>query len=103
MRRFLPGCGQFTRGRRPLLRRQAQTLLLEDLKGPGVHDIAENEGQSRRGFCALLHASLPKDPRQSPGFLLLCTFSLQIDVFRGWAMLGSNQRPLPCESSAMVC
>jgi hypothetical protein len=88
MRRLLPDYGQFTRGRRPLLRRQAQTLLREDLEGRGVHDIAGNEGQRRRGFCMLLHAVLRQDPNHSPGFLSLCTFSLQIDVFRGWAMLG---------------
>jgi hypothetical protein len=28
---------------------------------------------------------------------------LQIIVFEGWAMLGSNQRPLPCEGSTIVC
>src|SRR5215213_3338049 len=29
-----------------------------------------------------------------------CTFFLQNSVFLEWAMLGSNQRPLPCESEA---
>jgi hypothetical protein len=29
--------------------------------------------------------------------------SLQNGIFLGWAMLGSNQRPLPCEGSAIVC
>jgi hypothetical protein len=28
---------------------------------------------------------------------------LQIRKFREWAMLGSNQRPLPCEGSTIVC
>src|SRR5687768_8231307 len=27
---------------------------------------------------------------------------LQTRVFSGWAMLGSNQRPLPCESEACL-
>jgi hypothetical protein len=27
----------------------------------------------------------------------------QIITFYGWAMLGSNQRPLPCEGTVMVC
>jgi hypothetical protein len=30
-------------------------------------------------------------------------FCLQIAGFMEWAMLVSNQRPLPCEGSAMVC
>ena len=30
-------------------------------------------------------------------------FYLQNDTFHEWAMLGSNQRPLPCEGSAIVC
>jgi hypothetical protein len=31
------------------------------------------------------------------------TFYLQMQSFIEWAMLGSNQRPLLCESSAIVC
>jgi hypothetical protein len=30
------------------------------------------------------------------------TFSLQTEKFRVWAMLGSNQRPLPCEGSEAI-
>jgi len=30
-------------------------------------------------------------------------FCLQIAAFSKWAMLGSNQRPLPCEVSTIVC
>ena len=30
-------------------------------------------------------------------------FSLQRRTFPEWAMLGSNQRPLPCEGSTIVC
>jgi hypothetical protein len=29
--------------------------------------------------------------------------SLQNGIFLGWAMLGSNQRPLLCEGSVIVC
>jgi hypothetical protein len=31
------------------------------------------------------------------------TFDLQNAAFAEWAMLGSNQRPLPCEGSVIVC
>jgi hypothetical protein len=34
-----------------------------------------------------------------PGLLLVLTFFLQKPTFLEWAMLGSNQRPLPCEFS----
>jgi hypothetical protein len=30
-------------------------------------------------------------------------FSLQNSIFSEWAMLGSNQRPLPCEGSLIGC
>ena len=30
------------------------------------------------------------------------TFSLQTEKFRAWAMLGSNQRPLPCEVRSVM-
>jgi hypothetical protein len=30
-------------------------------------------------------------------------FSLQMRYFSEWAMLGSNQRPLPCEGSVIAC
>jgi hypothetical protein len=30
------------------------------------------------------------------------TFSLQTEKFRVWAMLGSNQRPLPCEGRSIT-
>ena len=32
---------------------------------------------------------------------LSATFHLQNSILRRWAMLGSNQRPLPCEGSAL--
>jgi hypothetical protein len=31
------------------------------------------------------------------------TFYLQNTAFSEWAMLGSNQRPLPCEGSKILC
>jgi hypothetical protein len=40
-------------------------------------------------------------PGATPGLLFAITFSLQKRGFRKWAMLGSNQRPLPCEGSAL--
>jgi hypothetical protein len=39
----------------------------------------------------------------SPALSLTLTFSLQNSIFPEWAMLGSNQRPLPCEGSTIVC
>src|SRR5215204_3436432 len=39
----------------------------------------------------------------APTYLEFHDFYLQIDAFLGWAMLGSNQRPLPCEGSTLVC
>jgi hypothetical protein len=66
-------------------------------------EVAKNEGQVPRRFYALLHMLLRKDLSHTPGLLLLRTFSLQLSVFLRWAMLGSNQRPLPCEGRAIVC
>src|SRR5215204_5034472 len=40
-------------------------------------------------------------PGASPGRPLTLTFFLQNAIFSQWAMLGSNQRPLPCEGSAL--
>jgi hypothetical protein len=39
----------------------------------------------------------------NPALSLTLTFSLQNSIFPEWAMLGSNQRPLPCEGSTIVC
>jgi hypothetical protein len=44
-----------------------------------------------------------KVPDTQHSLYLCLAFYLQIEGFREWAMLGSNQRPLPCEGSAMVC
>jgi hypothetical protein len=43
--------------------------------------------------------------QQSSFSALLCdeVILLQISTFSKWAMLGSNQRPLPCEGSKIVC
>jgi hypothetical protein len=41
---------------------------------------------------------LHKDPSIHQRTSLVNTFFLQIRSFIEWAMLGSNQRPLPCES-----
>jgi hypothetical protein len=35
----------------------------------------------------------------NPALLLAVIFVLQNAAFPKWAMLGSNQRPLPCEGS----
>jgi hypothetical protein len=37
-----------------------------------------------------------------PAILLGTAFILQNTAFSGWAMLGSNQRPLPCEVKALL-
>ncbi len=37
----------------------------------------------------------------SNSFLVCSAFYLQNAAFSEWAMLGSNQRPLPCEGSAL--
>jgi hypothetical protein len=42
-------------------------------------------------------------PEEMPALLRASTFFLQIAVFEEWAMLGSNQRPLPCESTKIGC
>jgi hypothetical protein len=34
---------------------------------------------------------------------LRLSFLLYLQVFTEWAMLRSNQRPLPCEGSTIVC
>jgi hypothetical protein len=44
-----------------------------------------------------------KRPEVLLAILLSTTYNLQIGTFLEWAMLGSNQRPLPCESSVIVC
>ena len=36
------------------------------------------------------------------GLFLSCAFSLQKEGFCEWAMLGSNQRPLPCEVKVLL-
>ena len=49
-------------------------------------------------------ARLPhKCSRACPDLSLTFHVFLQKAVFTKWAMLGSNQRPLPCEGSVIVC
>ena|SRR5918995_4456764 len=52
---------------------------------------------------ALLHGCCTKAPERIQGLCACLAFYPQIVVFYGWAMLGSNQRPLPCEGSVIVC
>ena len=40
-------------------------------------------------------------PDASSGLRFTLVFYLQNATFDKWAMLGSNQRPLPCEGSAL--
>jgi hypothetical protein len=40
-------------------------------------------------------------PESLPALLRNLKFFLQNAIFLEWAMLGSNQRPLPCEGSAL--
>ena len=50
---------------------------------------------------ALLRGCCTKAPESIQGLCACLAFYPQIVVFYGWAMLGSNQRPLPCEGSAL--
>jgi hypothetical protein len=40
-------------------------------------------------------------PVETADLFLRSTICLQNSIFSEWAMLGSNQRPLPCEGSAL--
>ena len=42
-----------------------------------------------------------KEPTRITDLLVSSTVLLQNITFLEWAMLGSNQRPLPCEGSAL--
>jgi len=53
----------------------------------------------RAVFSALLHESWAV----VGGAIFGATKVLQSSAFNKWAMLGSNQRPLPCEGSTIVC
>jgi hypothetical protein len=50
---------------------------------------------------ALLHGCRTKAPECVRAPLSPSKFWLQYEESREWAMLGSNQRPLPCEGSAL--
>jgi hypothetical protein len=54
-------------------------------------------------FCILLPRLLHKATINMRDARLCFMFYLRNGVFREWAMLGSNQRPLPCECSVIVC
>src|SRR5215213_10182711 len=51
---------------------------------------------------ALLHGCCTKARERVRDLLLPSTFYLQNEIFWEWAMLGSNQRPLPCEVRSIM-
>ncbi len=55
------------------------------------------------GVVGLVPSRLVFAPVGGAGSGLCEAFYLQNEKFWEWAMLGSNQRPLPCESSVIVC
>jgi hypothetical protein len=66
---------------------------------PDVRDLMPGtEFRSAQG--QLLHKG--RGRAMEPPFVLR-RFTCKNATFVEWAMLGSNQRPLPCESSAIVC
>ena len=65
--------------------------------------ILSPDGRTLRVNRAWEKLWLHSGPKTSQCLVLHSAFLLQIAEFSEWAMLGSNQRPLPCEFSAMVC
>ena len=66
--------------------------------------MAVMESRGRLGLQKLRHVAarlLHKGPASDRSFYLCFVFYLQNSTFSEWAMLGSNQRPLPCEGSAL--
>src|SRR5215211_7231614 len=51
---------------------------------------------------ALLHDCRTMAPERVQDLLLPSTFYLQNEISWEWAMLGSNQRPLPCEGRSIT-
>ena len=51
---------------------------------------------------ALLHGCRALARERVRDLLLPSTFYLQNEIFWEWAMLGSNQRPLPCEGRSRM-
>src|SRR5215208_4865791 len=51
---------------------------------------------------ALLHGCRTMARERVRDLLLPSTFYLQNEIFWEWAMLGSNQRPLPCEGRSIT-
>ena len=91
------------------------------LSRPGLPIIAEMKGSERMNCavgqtasppsshtgCAITLAALlggcrTKALGRGRDLLLPSTFFLQTAVFTKWAMLGSNQRPLPCEGRSIT-
>ena len=52
---------------------------------------------------ALLHGCRTMARERVRDLLLPSTFYLQNEIFWEWAMLGSNQRPLPCKGGKILC
>ena len=70
---------------------------------PGFTEFLQIEIFLRDGFNIPGHLLrlLHKGPASMRGIRVYSTFYLQSSTFLEWAMLGSNQRPLPCEGSAL--
>jgi hypothetical protein len=49
-----------------------------------------------------MHSCRTNAPERVRNLLLSSAFHLQNEVSWEWAMLGSNQRPLPCEGKAFL-
>jgi hypothetical protein len=63
------------------------------------HSTGRALDDALRWYLPALHEA--PDARQS---IHLCSaFSLQTEQFSKWTMLRSNQRPLPCEGSVIIC
>jgi hypothetical protein len=62
---------------------------------PGIAGLLR-ELRERHGCCTMASAHVC-------GLSFNAVFMLQINAFSAWTMLVSNQRPLPCEGSAIGC
>ncbi len=62
----------------------------------------KNQGQRRRRVRVAARFGAQR-PQLCSGLFITLHIFLQIVIFHGWTMLGSNQSPLSCEGSAMVC
>src|SRR5215208_4948458 len=68
---------------------------------PPSHLAARRRGASRRRDRD--YRTGVEKSSVSPDLLLALAFCLQNTIFSEWAMLGSNQRPPPCEGSTIAC